>query len=83
VRGRAFFVTSQRSTIFLGIEVAGMSVPPPLETLMRPYFRWASLLAAVGGLTFLFRRTRRERKVDPNTLGPVSDQWFMDRRHDL
>jgi hypothetical protein len=49
---------------------------------MRSYFRWASLLAAFGGL-FWFRRARRERKVDPNTLGPVSDQWFMDRRHDL
>lgn len=50
---------------------------------MRPYFRWASLLATVGGLTFWMRRRRRTRNVDPNTLGPVSQQWFLDRRHDL
>ena len=50
---------------------------------MLSYFRWASLLAAFGGLTFWFKRSRRERKVDPNTLGQVSDQWFMDRRRDL
>jgi hypothetical protein len=49
---------------------------------MRPYLRWASLLAAVGSLTYWFRR-RRNRKIDPDTLGPVSQQWFMDRRHDL
>jgi hypothetical protein len=50
---------------------------------MRPSFRWASLLAAVGGLTFWFRRRRRNRQIDPSTLGTVSQQWFMDRRHDL
>jgi hypothetical protein len=55
----------------------------PLETLMRSYFRWASLLAAVGGLTFWFNRSRRQKKVDPRTLGTVSEQWFLDRRHDL
>jgi hypothetical protein len=50
---------------------------------MRSYFRWASLLAAVGGLTFWFNRSRRQKKVDPRTLGTVSEQWFLDRRHDL
>jgi hypothetical protein len=50
---------------------------------MQSYFGWAGLLAAVGGLTFWFKRVRRNRGVDPNTLGPVSDQWFMDRRRDL
>ena len=50
---------------------------------MRSYFGWASLLAAFGGLTFWFKRFRRSRSVDPNTLGAVSEQWFMDRRRDL
>jgi hypothetical protein len=49
---------------------------------MRAYVRWASLLAAFSGL-FWFRRRRRNREVDPNTLGTVSQQWFMDRRRDL
>jgi hypothetical protein len=50
---------------------------------MRQYVRWASLFAAVSGLTFWFRRRRRNREVDPSSLGAVSQQWFSDRRHDL
>ncbi len=50
---------------------------------MRPYFRWASLFAAVSGVTLWFRRRRRNREVDPSTLGRVSEQWFADRRRDL
>ncbi len=50
---------------------------------MRAYIRWGSIAAMLGGLAFWFRRSRRPKKINPETLGPVSQQWFMDRRNDL
>ena len=43
---------------------------------------WA-VLAALGGLSFWLWRPRRQKPIDLQTLGSVSDQWFVDHRHDL
>jgi hypothetical protein len=50
---------------------------------MRDYVRLGSLFAALASFVFFFRRSRRPKRIDPESLGPVSQQWFMDRRHDL
>jgi hypothetical protein len=50
---------------------------------MRDYIRWGTVLAMLGGLTVWVRRRRRNKALDPHTLGTVSEQWFMDRRYDL
>jgi hypothetical protein len=50
---------------------------------MHGYIRWGSIAAMIGGLALWFRRSRRQRKINPESLGSVSQQWFMDRRHDL
>jgi len=50
---------------------------------MRDYLRWGSMLAVFGGLALWVRRSRRRKPIDPHSLGPVTDQWFMDHRHEL
>jgi hypothetical protein len=50
---------------------------------MRDYIRWGAVLAMLGGLTFWVRRRRRNKTLDPYTLGTLSEQWFLDRRYDL
>jgi hypothetical protein len=52
------------------------------EGSVRKYLRWGSFLAALGGLAW-WLRTKRTRNVDPHSLGRVSDQWFMDNKHQL
>jgi hypothetical protein len=54
-----------------------------MRTAMRDYIRWGTVFAMFGGLALWIRRSRRRKPVDPYSLGTVSDQWFMDRRHDL
>ena len=49
---------------------------------MRRYLQWGSFFAALGGLAW-WLRAKRSRKVDPHSLGRVSDQWFMDNKHNL
>ena len=49
---------------------------------MRAYIRWGTIAAIFGGL-FWFRRSRRQKYINPHTLGPVSEQWFHDRKQDL
>jgi hypothetical protein len=50
---------------------------------MRHYVRWGTLLGALGGFAFWFRRYRRAKRINPHSLGSVSEQWFSDRRHEL
>jgi hypothetical protein len=50
---------------------------------MRPYVRWGSVLAVFGGLAFWMRRSRQRKPIDPYSLGTMTSQWFVDRRHDL
>jgi len=50
---------------------------------MRDYLRWGSVLAVFGGLALWMRRSRRRKPIDPHSLGPVTNQWFMDHRHEL
>jgi hypothetical protein len=50
---------------------------------MRDFIRWGTIAAMFGGLTFWIGRRRRGKALDPHTLGTLSDQWFLDRRHDL
>jgi hypothetical protein len=50
---------------------------------MNVYIRWGSLAAMLGGMALWFRRSRRHRRLNPHSLGPVSEQWFQDRRQEL
>jgi hypothetical protein len=50
---------------------------------MRDYIRWGSVLAVFGGFAYWIRRSRKRKPIDPHSLGAVTNQWFMDRRHDL
>ena len=49
---------------------------------MRDLIRWGTLLAIFGGLALWVRRTT-QRSVTPYSLGTVSEQWFLDHRHEL
>ena len=66
-----------------GRPASALHNPTSGRTAMRGYIRWGTVLAMLGGLTVWVRRRRRNKALDPHTLGTVSEQWFMDRRYDL